>query len=268
MFNLAFDNSPADRWVSHRTARHQISMVLCILLLAGCAMPRLIPVQMARVAQLESYEQFFTIGQAKGTSEAEQMNAMAEIDGVFGEMIGDSNWQALKDLYGFGAIRYELGQEKISLRGSFAMMIYLDPTSQDAFLIEGQGRYFLIRRDDGLIMLQGAFVVQPSRHRIAELDGGVLPVDIELITTRIPGKETYYHESKVVYEIEIDTSLSREGIYALDYAAKHKVFLSGNEIGYLTLDTLATSGPGEKLIDLRGRQFLKNDYGSILARDE
>lgn len=245
------------------------AVMFCTLLLAGCEVIRQVPVQMARVPQLETYKQVFTIGSVEETyatyaaAELAEVNALEEIDQVFQKLIGQQNWQTLKDHYGIGDIRDELVNEEIYLRGSLMMMIYLDPVDHDVFLVEGQGQYFLIRQKTGLIMLNGAFMVRSSSHGIADLDKEELPVTIELITTRIPGRETYYNPSEVVYKMAIDHSLGHEGIYALDYDAKHKVFLADKEIGHMKLDSLPASGPSKKLIDLRGRHFLKKDYGSL-----
>lgn len=244
------------------------ALAMLSALLFGCSMPRLIPVQMARLPQLETYEHFFTIGDADNTSEEAQRRAVAEVDDVFTRMIGDKNWQAVKDLYGFGAVREELVQGEIYIRGSLAVMIYLDPLSHNSFLVEGQGRYFLIRKESGLIMLQGAFVINPAQHRIADLDKAELPLSIELITTRITGKPTYYYKGEeVVYKIKIDQRLKREKIYSIDYQENHEVFLRDKKIGYLKLDSFGNI-PNEKLIDLRGRQFLKSDYETLMTRKE
>lgn len=245
-----------------------VVLVFCAPLLLACGSFRLVPIQMARVPQLETYEQVFTIGQAKSDSEEDQQEAFSEIDRVFGKLLGARNWQSIKDLYGFAAIRHELDQQDIKLYGSFMTMIYLDPTSHDAFLVEGRGRYFLIRESNGLIMLNGVFLIRPSIHRVAALDNGLLHLDVQIITTRIPGKETFYYESELKYQIAINTILGDEGIYVIDYDAAHKVFQSGDEIGYATLQSVESTGLGEKVIDLRGRPFLRNDYSELLGFEE
>ena len=71
-----------------------------------------------------------------------------------------------------------------------------------------------------------------------------------------------------MYEIALDTRLNEQGIYGIDYDVPHDVLQEGAKIAELTLDWVDTAGPSDKLIDLRGRQFLKDDYRSLLTDEE
>ena len=57
------------------------------------------------------------------------------------------------------------------------------------------------------------------------------------------------------------TKFAAKDIYTIDYSARHRVEIAGVAIGSLAFKEPA--GKFDKLIDLRGKRHLKNDYKKI-----
>jgi|RhiMetdeSRZDD1v2_1073273.scaffolds.fasta_scaffold67178_1 hypothetical protein len=253
--------------------------VLC-LTLAGCSLTQIVPIQMARVSQTESYRQTFSF-LASSVSERDRNQDGADItqfqnqriDKVFSRLLGPDNWQTLKDLYGLGALREELIREEIFVQGLTNFTIYLDPLDHQSFVAEGMGRYFLIREKTKEILLSGDFQILGDRHFIDELDRGGLVVNVRLFTSRIPRQPTYIHEAPLKYKIFIDTRMKQDGIYAIDYTKRHQVYLAQDRDGDLSgadmIGTFVMSQTGQaiKLIDFRGINFLRSDYEKKLREN-
>src|SRR5438874_7765715 len=211
--------------------------VLCITL-AGCSLTQIVPIQMARVSQTESYRQTFSF-LASSFSERDRDQEGADttqlqnqrIDRVFSRLLGPDNWQTLKNLYGLGSLREELIREEIFIQGLVNFTIYLDPLDHQSFVTEGMGRYFLIREKTKEILLSGDFQILGDRHFIDELDRDGMVVNVRLFTSRVPGQATYVHEAPLKYKIFIDTRMKRDGIYAIDYTKRHEVYLAQDRDG-------------------------------------
>ena len=95
------------------------------LMVTGCASDSLevwrqIPVQMARISQTESYKQIFLIStpNIEDKQNTDRDKALDErMDNIFNKMVGDKNWQHLKNLYGISSVRDELMTGQIHLDG-------------------------------------------------------------------------------------------------------------------------------------------------------
>ena len=250
-------------------------LVLLCLAAAACSFTRLVPVQLARVHQTESYMQVFTFttpNQSSGPTDGNLQvlndeRLVRRIDDVFTRLLGSQNWQNIKDLYGFGTIQDELVRGDIFVKGQASLTIYIDPVEQNHFLIEGMGRYCLIRDRTKEIMLSGDFNIPLTRHWLNELDRGKILIDVQLYVTRVPGQITYLNETRLVYELIIDKHLRDDHIYSVDYGAKHTVYLLTDRLRSIPVQSdaigimkLQNSYPAAKLIDLRGMQFLRDDY--------
>jgi len=248
--------------------------------LSGCAsMTHVVPIQMARVNQLEAYTQTFDFQSAyedNALHSIEQMQWFNQrIDDVFLRLLGEGNWQQIKDRYGLGALRDELLRKDIYVRGFFNFSTYLDPVSPESFMVEGMGRFFLVRRKNQAILLSGDFHILPDRHSTKDLDRGYVVLDIALILSRIPEEVTYLHETTLKYKIYFDNSLKNKSVYRLDYQRQHEVHLplsdaeelSGKtRIGGMRLDAKADLTERFKLLDYRGTQFIRSDYEKMLRQ--
>jgi hypothetical protein len=233
------------------------------------------PIQMGRVAQLETFRHTFTFGEAKfaGISPAREYfdpltrDINQRIERKFTLLLGKDNWQTLKDMYSLGDVRDELIAKAIYIKGVAQIYISIDPYDHQQFLVEGTGKYFLIREKNGAILLSGDFFVSPTTYKIADLDQGDIILNVILFTTRIPGQITYFHEAILKYRIQVDTSRKNDQIYFLKYDVPHDVHLlqakqeilnEENKLGELWLEN-TEHGPS-KLLDLRGIKFLRSDY--------
>lgn len=188
------------------------------------------------------------------------------IDEVFKKLLGKQNWQSLKDMYGLGSMREELLLRKIYVQGLLYFSIYIDPLEQDAFFVEGFGRYFLIREKTGEILLSGDFYLPLKRHRLTELDEGSITLNVKLFVT-VPGQTTFFHEAPLKYKIFMDTSMKRHRIYAIDYSREHEVYLGDNEVlddsNKIGTIIIESNREAVKLLDLRRIHLLSDDYRTI-----
>lgn len=232
--------------------------------LTGCSLTRVIPIQLVRVSQTESYLQTFsflkpsqTANDSKDGSPTTIQGQNQRMDETFTKLLGPINWQNLKDLYGLGSLRNELIQNKIYLQGIMNVILYIDPVEHESFLLEGFGRYFLVRKKTSAILLSGDFHIPLKSHFLDELDRGFVIIDVKLFVTRVPEQITYLNEVPLRYKIYIDNRMKNDKIYSIDYTQKHKTYLEDDIIAEITLQD---TGHGAKLIDLRGIGFLKNDY--------
>ena len=250
-----------------------VAAVLVGLLLASCSQLGLVPIQMVRAPQFESYEQTFYFGgvswpprEAAYLNPETQRRINAEIDSNFRYMIGEKNWQTLKDKYGLGPLRDELLRQKLKLTGSVYMVFTISARDHDRFFVEGSGRFFLVRERTEEILLNGDFQIIPVSQNLEMLDSGFIDLDVLLVISRVPGEMTYRHSTRVRYRIKIDKLRPADEVYAIDYDHAHEVLLPPADgavtgplspVGHLRFHR-AASDP--KYLDLRGRQLLRKDY--------
>lgn len=259
--------------------RYLFLMPICIIL-SGCAsLFQVVPIQMARVNQTEAYTQTFDFQVPHENSAMHLIEKTQwfnhQIDDVFLRLLGEANWQQIKDRYGLGTLREELLRKEVFVRGFFTFSTYIDPISSEFFIAEGVGRFFLIRKKNQAILLSGDFYISPDRHSRKDLDRGYVVLDIDIILSRIPEEVTYLHETSLKYKIFFDNTLKKERIYRLDYRRQHEVHLpladseklsDKTRIGSLRFDTTPESEGRYKLLDYRGTQFLRGDYEEMLRR--
>jgi hypothetical protein len=247
---------------------------ICIILLGGCAGPKIIPIQMARTTQTESFEQTFEFlttasGYHSGTlRDLDYQDAIdRQLDYVFNRLLGEKNWQRLKDLYGVGPLRGELVRQQIRSRGIVNLQISIDPLDHKVFYLEGSGRFFIVRDRSKEILLSGDFLLLPSEHRLTDLEEGHVTVDVKLIVSRVPGETTFLNDAFMRYRIFFDHLHDDQQVFSIDYDRRHEVYLhaslepyvdeEGQLIGHVTFVKEASSS---KLIDLRGIEYLRDDY--------
>lgn len=242
---------------------------------------RQIPIQLSRVAQQESYEQWFIIptkkiDDLKGSAKEHALDK--RMDEIFTKMLGSVNWQYLKNHYGTHSMRNELIDKEIQMEGLLNFISYLDlvkinDDDKKHIVIEGSGRYFAIRDSEksgdtkGAILMSGDFKILPQRYSIEELDNGCIPLDINLYTTRIPGETTYYKESIVRYDLIMNINQKANKTYSIDYNAHHNAYLDlDNNKKYDAKTELIASMKIKslhshvKIFDLSGSKFIKNTY--------
>ena len=242
---------------------------------------RQVPIQLSRVAQQETYKQWFIIPTEdikKLKNGAKEHALDKRMDEIFTEMLGSVNWQYLKNHYGTHSIRNELIEEKIQMEGLLNFITYLDliktnDSDEKHIVIEGSGRYFAIRSSDnpgnskGAILMTGDFKIFPQRYSIKDLDKGCIPLDINLYTTRIPGETTYYKESIIRYDLIMNNSRKHNKTYSIDYNAHHNAYLDLNnnktfekKSELIARMKINSSHSHVKIFDLSGSEFIKNTY--------
>ncbi|HKI87710.1 MAG TPA: hypothetical protein VKA38_01700 [Draconibacterium sp.] len=226
---------------------------------------------MGRVTQSEAYRQtFIPLKESYRNNDEQEVYALYDqnkkIDDAFTKLLGQKNWQNIKDLYGLKSIRDELLSSEVSANGLLTFSITINPMDHSEFYIDGQGRFFIIRDRTDEIMLSGDFDIPLQKHFIHDLENGYVVMDVDLYTTRVPERITYVHQVGLKYVIHIDTTLSKFKILAIDYDAKHNVYLIDDseqdvfEYGELIGEMKLRGVNGAKYIDLRGMAFLRNDY--------
>ena len=247
-----------------------VAFLPIFFIFSGCTLIQIAPITMGRVVQLETFTHTYYFGKAKSAGGSSDSNVNQRIERTFMGLLGKANWQTIKDLYGFRDIRDELVAKSIYVKGVAQFYLSIDPYDHQQFLLEGTGKYFLIREKSektGVILLSGDFIVPTTTYKIADLDNGLLSINVILYTTRIPGEVTHYNEAVVKYQIKIDTSKKDDSTYRIDYLAIHDVHLlrskndlvtDDNKFGELIFDN--SEQGSKKLLDLRGIKFLRSDY--------
>lgn len=237
-------------------------------------MPKVIPIQMARTTQTESYEQTFDFLTTVSGYNNEKLSGLdyqdaidRQLDNVFNSLLGEENWQRLKDIYGVGPLRGELIRQEIRARGIVIFQVSIDPRDHASFFVEGSGRFFLVRERSNEILLSGDFFLVPSKHNLEELDRGFITIDVELIVSRVPGETTFLNDAFMRYRIFFDRLHDDKQVFSINYDHQHEVYLHsstdsfGQELGQLIGHVSFTrEAKDSKLIDLRGIELLRDDY--------
>lgn len=258
------------------------ALLICCLpvlltILPGCSVTQVVPLQIGRISQTDSYTQKFSfLHELPGDSSRDQnlndrllFAQTRKMDEIFKQMIGKKNWQNLKDLYGLGNLRNELLEKRIYIKGTANMTIYPDPFDARYFSVDGFGRYFLIREKTEAILLTGDYSFSDQRHSVADLEKGYVVLEMRLFLIKIPGLVTYYHEAPLKYKIYIDNSLGAHRVYSIDYSRKHQAYLVEEDEELSEIEAFATisfTPPARplKLWDLRGIRFMRRDYEKLL----
>ena len=245
--------------------------------LGACSLTRIVPVQVGRISQSDHFVQKFSFLDKIATdadvnspyAEQQLFAGTQKMEQIFTQMLGEKNWQNIKDLYGLGNLRKELLAKQIYLKGFTNIIIYPDPFNAERFSFDGTGRYFMIREKNGAILLTGDYNFYDQQYAISDLQKGYVILDAKLYLIKIPGQTTYYHEAPIKYKIFIDTSLAANRVYSIDYSKKHLAYLVGedeeleNTAPFATISFVAPSRP-VKLWDMRGIEFMRRDYEKML----
>jgi len=237
------------------------SMMLAMLWsLQGCAgvvrtmAPRMVPIQTARITQMEFYRQWYTF---KNADHAKS---------VFSRLLGKENWRVLEEHKSQRPVVEDLLAQRLEVRGSLIFTISVVPTAQDSFFVEGTGRYFMVRQTTNEILLSGDYYIKNKRYAIRDMNQGRILLDVKQYIIRYfaPSEVNYYQDVPVSFVIQIDARLKEKSIYSIDYSpeSKHYVVFEKEIIGYLEFD--ASTPRNDKLIDLRGRELIMDDYGQVL----
>ena len=258
--------------LSHSTSL--ISLASLAWVLTGCSITQIVPIQLSRIHQTETYVQklsFLDNFSVESIVDPDQrMSAQTlKMDKIFKQLLGNKNWQNLKDSYGFGNLRNELLENNIYIQGLVNLSIYPDAFDSDYFSVEGTGRFFLIRNKTGAILLVGDYTISNRAYSISDLEKGYLIFDVKLIISRIPGKVTYYHETPLKYKVYIDNSLGENGVYSIDYRKKHPAYLAEDDEILSKANFFANlifKAPKRttKLFDFRGINFIRRDYQQLM----
>jgi hypothetical protein len=254
-------------------------ILLCVLpaflsICVTCSLTRVVPIQIARVSQTEFFTQKFDF-EKKEDIEKQDKN----VDKIFTKLLGPKNWQNLKDHYGVKEIRDELIKNEMEIKSFMNFSIYIDPREQKEFLVEGTGRYFLIRKN-GAIILTGDALIPLERHKFSEIDKGSVVIGVKIIISRVPNLTTYDSKSWLKYKIYFDTSMKEDRVYSIDYYKNHEVYLCTKDTkeecedkngktlsNYDRLGNLIFQNAGKaKLWDFRGIELLRNDYKKLWRR--
>lgn len=234
---------------------------------------RVMPIQMARVTQTESYTQTYILGPENtvdiGDIPLERREKLdARMDTIFQHLLGARNWQYLKNLYGVNSIRDELIAKQIKMQGMLSFTAYLDPDDVRYTVFEGSGRFFAVRDKTGEILLSGDFHIPPQRYKIKQIQSGCVPLRADIFTTRIPGKPTYYNSATIQYDVIFHKVKNHKNAVAIDYDATHYGYIDLNGDGRYEpselFAALKLNGryQNAKVIDFTGLNFVKENYDS------
>lgn len=245
-------------------------LLFVTILFYGC---RIVPIQMVRVTQTESFKQTFD-GLRMEQAERDVLTRPAnwdqnrKIDEVFNALLGTYNFQKIKDRYGLSAVRDELLAGSIVSEGMLNFTLYINPHDHSQFLIEGTGRYFIVRSSTGEIMLSGDFKIPLQIHQLDALQKGQVPVNISLYASDIGGNSAHFHMAQLIYNVSVSKIEANKKTYAIKRNGfRHGVYLLKG-FGEETIDNAIHIGNMQfedddsqsKIIDLRGLKMVRKDY--------
>ncbi len=249
-------------------------------LVAGCTLIKVVPIQLARISQMESYTQTFDIDIETADDSTISDNKkhrlrVAELDSVLIDLLGTNNWQHLKDLYGSAQLVNDFLDKKIVMKGHMINTFYLDPVKEhERVLIEGFGRFFIIHRETGDILLSGDARIIPDYYPLTDFEEGLIKLKLMFYITRIPKRNTSYHKTNIVYNIKFNNKFKEQKVYAIDYSATHEMLLhrplnnSNNKLQRISSLYFDSRYAGAKLIDFNGLAVIKNNYDDMVREFE
>lgn len=231
-----------------------------------------VPLQMVRVTQTEAFTQTFDALRLNAPVVASNDRpAFTEqnrlIDDTFTRMLGAKNFQQVKDRYGLGGVRDELLQGMITSQGHLTFTIYINPRDHTKFVLEGSGRFFIVREATKEIMLSGDFSIPIQDHALDELVKGKIPITVYLFTSNIGRGSTYFHKAPLIYNVGVEQLKNTPDAYVLKrgkYAHEVHLIDEGNpgmEYAVKLGNFHVEDDPNQaKIIDLRGLKLVRNDY--------
>lgn len=221
-----------------------IAIVLFSFAFSGC---RIMPVQMARVTQIDTYEHWY------------EFKDEAHADKVFRIIMGQKNWESFIQYCGrIGEVLQDLQRREIQVQGTIIMTLSLVPTDHEKFIIEGFGQYYVVRKTTNEIMFSATYYILDNIHSLKELQTtNCIEVETKqyLIRHFAAEKPHYFHDTPLRFRFY--TRLLQDRVYTLDYDRKHELVIGNEAVGYLQFHR---SRYGDKVIDMRGISYLKNDY--------
>lgn len=218
--------------------------------------PRIAPVQSARVVQTESFRQRFVI------------ENVVRAERVFRSVLGPENYDALKPDEWVPYVE-KLLAGSVEARGEGTLVISIMPQRHDQFFFEGWGHYSVADRESKQILFSGEFtVVDDGPHSMTEFQRGYLDTRVRqsLVRHFALHRPTFIHESELVLRVHIKRI--DQDLYILDYGTGHEVGIV-NDVGRVEVIGCAEfddQRDGRKLIDLRGIDFLRDDYAEKLEQ--
>lgn len=231
-----------------RKLRFRCAQVLSLcLVLFGC---HPVPIQMARMHQIDFYKQTFDFSQVDDPRP------------LLKKLIGQRNYDLIR-LANMPTGELNQYLEKIEARGALSFSVYLKPDNQDIFFVDAIGRYALIYNETGDILLSADFVVKNNQFSVQQLESGTLALQIQqaLVRHSQTDQPKYFETDPadaIVFTLQMEALSKKKGVYRIKYEVPHDVSLNGEHIGFLHYDDLPANR--YKVIDLRGRGFLKKDY--------
>lgn len=229
----------------------RIVLLSALLSLGGCEAfaPRIVPVQNARVTQVEHFEQYFL---AHSVPHAER---------VFLSFLGKKNYDALTGEEWLPYVQ-KLVNGSIKTVGVVTIVISLLPDAYDQFIIRGWGQLSAVDISTEQVLMSGTFYVPNGPPIPITALGGPISVRVRQRVSRDFALEraNYEHESDVV--IRFHTRRLGDDLYTIDYGAGHEVGALGDrgQLEVIGCLEFTESGGGQSAIDMRGRALLRDDY--------
>ena len=232
----------------------QIALATILLVQCEALAPRVIPVQTSRTVQVESFRQRFHI------------NSIPRAERVFQRILGMRNYDALSAAEWAPHMKALL-EGNVEALGSVTFVMSLMPTNLDQFFIEGSGHYVVRDTSSSTALLSGTFeLIDDGPRPLSELDEGVLDLRTRHTIVRhfAHDKPNYVN----VTELGLRLHLRRldEDLYITAYDIGHEVGMLGSNAQVETIGCLefVHRADARKVIDMRGRNLIQDDYGERL----
>lgn len=232
------------------------------LLLALCASgcealaPRIVPIQSSRTLQPETFRQRF-----RGES-------VPSVERLFQKVLGPGNYDALT-ADEWNPYVEAVMDDRVAAMGTVTLSISLYPADHEQVFFTGWGNYVVFERPTGEALATGIFeLVDDGPIPTIDLRARTLRTRIRQWVRRLvkPERTAYVHESEA--SLNVHLKKVDEDLFMIDYSVGHEVGIEGRDgkVVVMACLELADRGDGRKVIDLRGLDLVRNDYGERLGR--
>lgn len=232
----------------------QLVVALIALVQCEALAPRIIPVQTSRTVQVENFRQRFHI------------NSIPRAERVFQRILGMRNYDALSAAEWAPHMKSLLDGD-VEAIGSVTFVMSLMPSNLEQFFIEGTGQYVVRDISSSTALLSGTFeLVDDGPRPFAELDQGVLNLNTRHTIVRhfAHDKPNYVNVTELSLRLHIERL--DEDLYMTGYDVGHEVGMLGSNGQIETIGCLefVHRPDARKIIDMRGRDLIRDDYGERL----
>lgn len=236
-------------------------IILPLILVLVCIRCK-VPIQTAKITQIEHFEQHFQAD--------DYLN-------MFEELLGKAHYDKIQTP--FVEKSDILKNNMYKSIGNVLITVSVVPNKKDTIVIEGFGNYHIITDDSVLrnqgreqILYAGYFRIKPDYYSVKKMTNDNQPIKVvfeqylvsylareKIDSSTIPlSNLKYFHKANVLVDIMFKKVNGNDKVISIDYSHAHKVSLEdGTKIGYMQFDSTLVD---HKIIDLRLLKYVRTKY--------